>query len=1344
MKPTAAKTVSVQLIHRNHMPRSATYLLSLLLACSATCAQATTYYWKGGSSWADYGTLSNWSTESAEGVDADALPGSGDVVNLQSCFFDMGGSEYTLGSKTEGSGSGSHNFSVSNGVLHIATKASSQNTAAEVLNGGNLIIDAGAILELGLWNGGVAKFNVSNGGALRIDGRLDLWNGDVRIATGGTFVLNGKARYSGDNNARTARIYNQGGSVVITNGFANTTSANAKTPVTLRQTSGTLTLGGDVDAGSYATTFDVSGGSIHVVSDCAVKATTATLSGTGLAIEIDDGATFDISRAAIASGTTITKTGAGDFDYMIGNMPDSLSVNEGALALKTANATYDISAVTFAANTLLKIGASGIVLSAFDSSLANATFAVADGFTPASGATVLTCSDATILAQARTGLNASLAGTGVSVEISGTSLVAESHYTFSSASVTDLNDTAGWVGGIAAIAGQPATISGASTAAVMDGTVPAYSDISIEDGASLTVTATRNLPATTLAAGTALAVASSAETVVMEDRSYSGYIMDTDTLVGTMSPSRSLSEITDIVGIRGGGWFGDRSNPYTYVNVKVVDDGVRLHVQFIYNDSDYTKCAFVDFTKDAQGNIYAIGTGAGHISPTSDQVDFDNIEYKHDPYGTSNTSGAYGVKNLTFKAPVVYGGDSTVTAVGDFVTTGSGSVTVDVATDCVLDLSGVDVTTAATLVKTGDGAIIFGDELPTALNVTEGVLVLQPYVEYDMGSITVADGVETKVLVGGEYKDAVAFVQQNGNTVFMSSGVYVGEGTWATSANWVNSEIPDASTAVHVHGANTVLTLDDGGTTMPASISVEAGATLRILAGVTLPPLAIDSTSKVVFGDNETTVSAVLDASLTTTANAAVSPVALPVFEITTNATVTIGGDMKFKNIDFRLYGKISKSSTGVKGPTFGYAANGETSYMAFMSDGGNFDIHAATEGDPSLGQINFLCPESGGTVVAVDTITLRNSTHWINGWNDMGDVRFGSHNPTTEVFNVLVDNTPLEISGQFYASGAAHIALINGSYIRRNGSCLGHGWNMAIQGAATVDVGEGCYINFATGGGQFGIDSQSSVDSVTVRTGGIYSVTKNSDGGRRGVFASDDGVLGVHRIYDSRTRTDLLLGFASARLDGELTIKSVDIYTGGGHYTSNDRHAKMANIPFSGTGDVVVTNGVPADPFTVTMVNGENTATGSIRVDKVEGDAETALYFADGANWAGTVVAGNVSLTNLTDGAAAANVDFGMLDLVGNFPIRVWTDSEGSIETNDMLKVGTYVNNGGRLAPISAADGEAFTAAGRIIVGKIGKDSPLPTAARGWSVRTSEILGDDANLLLTLKPSSGLQVILR
>ena len=57
-------------------------LFSLAIAFAATPLWATTYYWKPGSTEDNYGTLSNWSTESLTGATATALPGSGDNLLL--------------------------------------------------------------------------------------------------------------------------------------------------------------------------------------------------------------------------------------------------------------------------------------------------------------------------------------------------------------------------------------------------------------------------------------------------------------------------------------------------------------------------------------------------------------------------------------------------------------------------------------------------------------------------------------------------------------------------------------------------------------------------------------------------------------------------------------------------------------------------------------------------------------------------------------------------------------------------------------------------------------------------------------------------------------------------------------------------------------------------------------------------------------------------------------------------------------------------------------------------------------------------------------------------------------
>ena len=125
--------------------RKSTVSVFALCLFAVSGAFGATYYWKGGSSWADYGTLSNWSTENAtDGAAAESLPRSGDSVANQTCYFDMGGGEYTLGQKTEPSGSGSNQFRVQNGTLHISSSASVQNAGGYVVNGGKLIINPSA------------------------------------------------------------------------------------------------------------------------------------------------------------------------------------------------------------------------------------------------------------------------------------------------------------------------------------------------------------------------------------------------------------------------------------------------------------------------------------------------------------------------------------------------------------------------------------------------------------------------------------------------------------------------------------------------------------------------------------------------------------------------------------------------------------------------------------------------------------------------------------------------------------------------------------------------------------------------------------------------------------------------------------------------------------------------------------------------------------------------------------------------------------------------------------------------------------------------------------------------
>ena len=1331
--------------------RKSTVSVFALCLFAVSSAFGAKYYWKGGSSWADYGTLSNWSTENAtDGAAAESLPGSGDSVANQTCYFDMGAGEYTLGNKTEPSASGSGQFRVRNGTLHISSSASVQNAGGYVVNGGKLIIDSAATLTVGLWNGGTGTFHVDDGGTLQVDGKLDMWNGQVEITSGGTFILNGKARYSGDNYVRTARIYNKGGSAIITNGFANTTSVNANTPVILRQTSGSLTLGGDIDAGSYNTTFDISGGTIHVISDCAVRATTATMSGTSITVEIDEGVAFDISDVVLSVGA-ITKTGAGDFTYMPGNMPTSLVVNEGGLLLDTADLSYDLSGVTFASGAKVKIGAFGVTLTSCDSSISSATFDVADGFIPSSGATVLTCADSSVLAQARTGLNASLASVGISVEVSGNSLVAESHYTFNSSTVSDMNDTSGWVNSLAAPAGQPAIIAGSATEAAMDHAVPAYSAISVTDGATLTVAATRDIPAITLDAGTAIRVAVT-DGITNETRNHADYLTSTAVAVGEMDPSLAVTVISGLSGVVGGSYWnaGTAGTDYDRVTTASIDNGATLRAQFKKFDTPYTKCVIVDFTKDAEGVVYAKTIAAKYIEANNLDYDFA-AGGNAGTVATSDSGGGYGVKGLTFQAPYSAGSPVAVTATGDFATTGSGSVTVDVAADCVLDLSGVDVTTEATLVKTGDGTIVFGDELPAPLDVQAGVLAVQPYVEYDMTSVTLGQGVTVKVAIDGELKPCLATPGQNGTTVYMTGDTYVGVGGWDTLANWASGALPDAAAVVHIYGSETVLTLDAVPEVMPASISVEGGATLKTATDVSLPALTLDKQA-----------SLSIDSGITTLANGLVGvalvdgdDVTIPALAVREGATLAVPGGINFKNVDITLEGTLQRTSGGTL--TFGYADSGETTYIGFHANAAIIPNYTVWSYDAA--RIGFCCPAAGGTVYAIDTIEFKDmptsGTHLPqygdSYWNGLS---LGVNNPATAAFDVVFDNTRWTINGTLFIKGGATFRLKNGSMLANTDHETLWGRAVEVSEAGQVVVGNGSELRInALGNWGNGTATVSAAtrghEAIVVEDGGIYETYRTSGNNNAKVVVSN----GVYRIYRPSIYHDNngniynnanvpFNGLAAVEL-GENSLLSVTPRNGN-NFTHNlgPRVVALANVPIVGNGGSVTLSNANVNAFGVVVRSGANTATGSASVTAVDGTGATTLYFANGANWAGTVVAGNVALTNLTDGAAAATATFGSLDLAADFPIRVWK-SEG-VYSADAINVGSFINNGGKISPVMMSEGEDFARGDSFVIGKVAKGATLPAVATGWAVKARSIDGDDAYDEIVLKSGVGLQIILR
>jgi hypothetical protein len=1531
-----------------------TLFAGMIALCFARTSGATTYYWKGvsyeSSSYdpnAGYGlwsSLSNWSTESESGADATALPGASDqiygLINHKWRQFDLGGSEWTIGGWDTTGDWNRHHWRFTNGTLHWAGSYSTHSDTVHLDSGAVFIFDAGSFYQPSVGHGAADEWRIHSGATLSMLGSLQLYNFNSVVDAGGSMTF-APSEFKFNSGTGQRSYLQNSGTLSIPNGISFTQGASGGT-FEILQDAGTLELGGPVSkngkAGTYRAT--ISGGTIHATGNVSFDFDAVTIpDNTTLAINVDEGFLFDLDGFTFGTFTDIAKTGLGDIPFRAGHIPESFHVNQGAIVLDSANTSYNLNNVFFSASGKVKLGAAGITLSAWDSSLSTSGGFVSGIATPVAGSTILTCANASVLAFAKTGIDATLPE-GFATVISGNSLVLTSSYVFNSTTVASLNDPAGWAGG-SVPTGKVVTIMGAGVApATTD--LPNFAGITIKDGASLSIANGGTISALTLADSASLTIASGSVTLGSTPTTspsganhpaiaiasgatlnVSGGTIFTDcslSVTGTLATTTSgdlmlghaaagatasfgLSVTGGTISMNAGdirffcpasggtvtpletvsftgatfahdndhGFFFGVNNPAaTAITFNFDNTTLNYPKRGYYTISGGSALRFVNggslyrannqndkFTLTISGlsSIYlgpgtssligessnsggSVGSGAMRLDPDTDgfiSLTLDNATWETyhadgnkkgvvEVYGASlhtvnqnnwnrsppfagarevhlNTGATLTISNnvdaaaLSFSqkytgpGSVFFSTPRSTTRTFNWNSTGStatGTLAADatrptkllIATTATwagnviwnekaeidhsltadaMTFGGIDLVSDFTWRIWGDGTCdhytLTGDGFLN--NGGKAVIVVADGSDADPGDswtlARVPAGTALPTPTSSSWNIAAVTVQGDNSVVDIVltpvSSDFVFDSTEITditaAAGWSCGYVP-TNENVKITGEGVVAIISDAAT-FPAfgSVAVKDGAVLKVMADVSLPPLSLDPTAKVVFGDNVTAVSAVLNSELVTGYNTNSTPIALPTIEVATNATLSVASGMKFKNVDFRLYGTVTKVGTDTAAPTFGYAENGETSYIAFTADGGVFDFHA-NNNERSYGAVSLVCPASGGTVIPVGTVTLRNAVRTVTGWADFGNWEFGVNNPTNVSFDVLVDGTHMDVSGNFEASGAAHLTLVNGSWIRRNSACLGHWFPMAMKKAATISLEAGCYIDFTANDGSFAIDSKSVVDTVTVRDGGIYNVTYNSTGEKTGVFVSTNGVLGVGKLHGNRTRTDLLRGFGSARLDGDLFIKSLNVGTGSSDW---NRHAKIAaNVPFSGTGDVIVTNGVPAYPFTVTIQNGASTATGAIRVNKAEGDAETALYFANGANWAGTVVAGDVSLTNLTDGATAATVDFGALDLAAGktFPIRVWAHS-GPV-ANDTVNVGTYVNNGGELVPVlvDGAAGEKIASGTKLFVGKIAKGSPLPKVPARWGAAREPIDGDDAYDMLTMKTFKGLQVILR
>ena len=458
----------------------------------------------------------------------------------------------------------------------------------------------------------------------------------------------------------------------------------------------------------------------------------------------------------------------------------------------------------------------------------------------------------------------------------------------------------------------------------------------------------------------------------------------------------------------------------------------------------------------------------------------------------------------------------------------------------------------------------------------------------------------------------------------------------------------------------------------------------------------------------------------------------LPVFEVATNATAIVqtpgigwirsamdkaqwGEDFGFrlKNVALRWYGNIQTyfSDTGKSNThcrlSLGWAENGETSYISVDCRGGRYI--AASEPNCSLKcrtPLAIAIPNAGGTVVPVGTLYFRdysctqrtvsaaaNPEYYVPGlfigrWSEVDN-----GNPASVRFDVVFEgSTDVNLNGVFRIGGGAHVVLRGNSvkwrYDRK-------AWNdefpraVVFHDSGTLELADGAYLGATTtDDGTRGVVAKADGEGQKVLTASNSSLELlNWSGNGKNVAEVNDSVLEIGYLRSGNTLgniTGVFDGFKSVAISNDFTIAAADVGRGNSGRSSvtsieNWNRRVFVASPLTGTGSLVVSNKLAGAhavySMTVTVTNGANTASGKAFAAQTASGAATALVFADGANWAGEVIAdGRVSLTNLVSEGGAAEVSFGALRAESAFPLRVWKTG-GAIVANDKVNLASALS---------------------------------------------------------------------
>ena len=529
----------------------------------------------------------------------------------------------------------------------------------------------------------------------------------------------------------------------------------------------------------------------------------------------------------------------------------------------------------------------------------------------------------------------------------------------------------------------------------------------------------------------------------------------------------------------------------------------------------------------------------------------------------------------------------------------------------------------------------------------------------------------------------------------------------------LNYEVPEFSSIALKNGAKVSVSMDNS---LPL-LKLSSGSELVVKEGVVLNLSAVPS---VLFEESDS--------------------FSLPSIKVEKGAVLTLPGTSQFRGLKMDIQGTLQVLNKGDL--IFGYANEGEIVPFGLSIKGGSVLVPE--------GNINFACPEKDGIVVAVDGASwIIDSAQLLQG-TPYG-FNFGVNNPESELIEVVLDKTNLDYHTAGYKnaisfSGAVRLVFNNGSRLYR-GSAESFA-EFHIKEKAQLVFNEGALFRIglskdggtASGGTNLKLYPSWDAPSIVLNNGSTMDVY-HDNGDAKGIVEIN-GSVRYEKTYSWWNTSDPLINYKAielSRVDSVLNLTWASSYretSVGDYHLRAGKFPRFDKSPMTGLGSVVIDSDHTASSKAYTFKT-KNTTTGSLSVVP---NKNVDLYLDNGFAWAGTVVANGFVYLGNRDANSASVVDIAKLDLQADFPVKVWKDEDGKITGNDVLNVGEYINNGGRLVPTLADEGD-FVLGDKIVLGEIGDSSPLPHVAKGWTASRKMI---DGKSMLVLSKGVGFLMIVR